>query len=45
MDIPKTQYNYLLQVSVTCQTGSSIEKDNFSAMYLSNGDILNPEFF
>ena len=45
MDISKTQYNDPLQVPVTRQTGSSIKKDNFSAMYLSNGDSLNPKFF
>ena len=33
-----------LQVRVTRQTGSSIERDNFSAMYLCNGDSLNSEF-
>ena len=27
------------------RTGRSIERDNFSAMYLSNGDIMNPAFF
>ena len=45
MDISKTQYNDSLQVRVTRQTGSSIERDNFSAMYLSNDDSLNPKFF
>ena len=44
MDISKTQYNNALQVRVTRQTGSSIERDNFSAIYLSNGDSLNPIF-
>ena len=44
MDISKTQYNDSLQVRVTRQTGSSIERDNFSAMYLSNGDSLNAKF-
>ena len=45
MDVSKTQYNNSLQVHVTRQTGSSIERYNFSAMYLSNGDSLNPQFF
>ena len=41
----KTQYNNSLQVRVTRQTNSSIESDNFSAMYLSKGDSLNANFF
>ena len=32
----KKQYSNSPQVLVSCQTGNSIEKDNFSAMYLSN---------
>ena len=38
MDISKTQYNDSLQVRVTRKTGSLMERDNFSAMYLLNGD-------
>ena len=45
MDISKTQYNDVLQVRATLQTGSSIERDNFPAMYLSNGDSLNLNLF
>ena len=45
MDISKTQYNNSLQVRVTRQTASSIERANFSAMYFSNGDSLNAKFF
>ena len=45
MDISKTQYNDSLQVRVTHQTGGSIERDNFSAKYLSNGDSLNANIF
>ena len=44
MDISRTQNSYSLQVRVTRQTRSSIERDNFLAMYLSNGDNLNPKF-
>ena len=44
MDMSKTQYNDSLQVRVTRQTGSSIERNNFSVMYLWNGDSLNPKF-
>ena len=45
MDISKTQYNDSLQIRVTRQSGSSIERENFSAMYLSNDDSLNPKIF
>ena len=45
MDVSKTLYDDSLQVRVTLQTGSSIERDNFSKIYLSNGDNLNPNFF
>ena len=44
MDISKTHYNYLLQVRETRQSDSSIERDNLSAKYLSNGDSLNNKF-
>ena len=44
-DSIKTQYNNSLQVRVIRQTGSSIERGNFSAMYLSNDDSLSPTFF
>ena len=40
----KKQCNDLPQVLVSRQTGNSIERDNFSAMYLCNGDSLNSEF-
>ena len=45
MDILKTQYNDSLQVRISRQTSSSIERDNFSVMYLSNGGRPNHKFF
>ena len=45
MDILKTQCNDSLQVRATRQTGSSIKRDKFSVMYLSNGNSLNSKCF
>ena len=43
--IPKWSSIGSITLRVTRQTGSFIERDSFSAMYLSNGDSLNPNFF
>ena len=41
----KKQYNDSLLVLVSRQTGNSIERDNFSAMYLSENYSWNYTFF
>ena len=41
----KKQYNDSPQLLVSCQIGNSIERDNFSAVYLSNSYSWNYKLF